>query len=59
MSDVSRERKYAVITGQLRYSGGVLQGNMDFDGAAEIEIQLTGRPGLFVSGNALISNILL
>jgi Ca2+-binding RTX toxin-like protein len=36
--------------GQLRYSGGVLQGNTDFDGAAEIEIQLVGAPALTVGG---------
>lgn len=36
--------------GQLRYSGGILQGNTDFDGAAEIEIQLTGAPSLTVGG---------
>ena len=45
--------------GQLRYSGGVLQGNTDFDGAAEIEIQLVGSPALFVSSNTLTSDILL
>lgn len=36
--------------GQLRYSGGVLQGNTDFDATAEIEIQLTGAPALVVGG---------
>lgn len=38
------------IPGQLRYSGGVLQGNTDLDGAAEFEIQLTGSPLLSVGG---------
>jgi Ca2+-binding RTX toxin-like protein len=35
--------------GQLRYSGGVLQGNTDFDFAPEFEIQLAGAPSLSVS----------
>ncbi len=38
------------VPGQLRYSGGVLQGNTDFDGAAEFEIQLIGAPALVVGG---------
>jgi serralysin len=32
--------------GQLRYSGGVLQGSTDADAAAEFAIQLTGAPSL-------------
>lgn len=43
--------------GQLRYSGGVLQGNTDFDGAAEIQIQLSGAPGLFVSANPFLQGV--
>lgn len=35
--------------GQLRYSGGVLQGNTDFDGAAEFTIVLSGAPSLSAS----------
>jgi hypothetical protein len=30
--------------GQLRYSGGVLQGSTNADTSAEFEIQLTGAP---------------
>jgi Ca2+-binding RTX toxin-like protein len=37
-------------TGQLRYSGGVLQGSNDADAAAEFEIQLVGTPALVVGG---------
>jgi serralysin len=36
-------------TGQLRYSGGVLQGSIDADAAAEFEVQLTGSPALIGS----------
>ncbi|CUS33712.1 conserved hypothetical protein [Candidatus Nitrospira nitrosa] len=36
--------------GQLRYSGGVLQGDVDGNGVADIEIQLLGSPALSVSG---------
>ncbi len=36
--------------GQLRYAGGVLQGNTDADAAAEFEIQLVGTPALSVGG---------
>ena len=35
--------------GQLRYSGGVLQGNTDFDGAAEFEIVLSNFASLSAS----------
>lgn len=47
--------------GQLRYSGGVLQGNTDFDFAPEFEIELTGAPSLFVNSSILAfgSDILL
>ncbi|MBS0154538.1 MAG: hypothetical protein JSS38_08100 [Nitrospira sp.] len=47
--------------GQLRYSGGVLQGNTDFDGAAEIEIALVPAPAsLYVnSATPLTTDILL
>lgn len=34
---------------QLRYDNGILQGNTDFDGAAEFEIELAGAPSLSVS----------
>jgi hypothetical protein len=30
--------------GQLRYSGGLLQGSTDADAAAELQVQLTGAP---------------
>jgi Ca2+-binding RTX toxin-like protein len=36
-------------TGQLRYSGGVIQGSTDADSAAEFEIQLTGSPALIAA----------
>ncbi|MGC4095942.1 MAG: calcium-binding protein [Nitrospira sp.] len=36
--------------GQLRYSGGLLQGSTDGDMAAEFEIQLVGSPTLAVGG---------
>lgn len=36
--------------GQLRYSGGVLQGSTNVDTAAEFEIQLLGGPALVVGG---------
>ena len=39
--------------GQLRYSGGVLQGSTDFDVFSEFEIQLTGAPAVTVSDLAL------
>ena len=39
----------ANATGQLRYSGGILQGSTDADTAAEFEIALTGSPGLHPS----------
>ena len=46
--------------GQLRYSSlGVLQGNTDFDGAAEFEIQLTGGPAIFVNSASAGTDILL
>lgn len=45
--------------GQLRYSGGVIQGNTDFDAAPEFEIQLTGAPALFVQAGHAGSDILL
>ncbi|MBG1241416.1 calcium-binding protein [Nostoc sp. NZL] len=35
--------------GQVRYSGGILQANTDFDFAAELEVQLVGAPGLVAS----------
>ncbi|MFS0516174.1 calcium-binding protein [Nostoc sp. UIC 10607] len=39
--------------GHLSYSGGILRGNLDFDLAAEFEIQIAGAPALFVAvGNA-------
>jgi Ca2+-binding RTX toxin-like protein len=44
--------------GQLRYSGGLLQGNTDFDAAPEIEIQLTGAPSLFVA-NIVTTDVVL
>ena len=36
--------------GQLRYTGGVLQGSTDADATAEFEIQLIGAPTLTVGG---------
>lgn len=36
--------------GQLRYSGGLLQGSIDADSAVEFEIQLVGAPALSVGG---------
>lgn len=36
--------------GELRYAGGVLQGNTDYDAAPEIQIALVGNPGLVVGG---------
>ena len=45
--------------GQLRYVGGVLQGNVDGDAAAEFEIQLLGAPALFVQAGHPGSDILL
>ncbi|MGC4095941.1 MAG: calcium-binding protein [Nitrospira sp.] len=36
--------------GQLRYAGGLLQGSIDSDTAAEFEIQLVGSPTLAVGG---------
>ncbi|HMS84154.1 MAG TPA: calcium-binding protein [Nitrospira sp.] len=36
--------------GQLRYAGGLLQGNTDADAAAEFEIELVGAPALTVGG---------
>ncbi len=38
------------VAGHLRYVGGVLQGNTDFDAAPEIEIALVGAPALVVGG---------
>nr|MDZ8046936.1 calcium-binding protein [Nostoc sp. DedQUE02] len=35
--------------GQIRYSGGILQGSTDGDLLAEFEIQLAGAPGLVAS----------
>ncbi|MEH1972941.1 MAG: calcium-binding protein [Nostoc sp.] len=35
--------------GQVRYSGGILQANTDFDVFTELEIQLVGAPGLVAS----------
>ncbi len=43
--------------GQLRYAGGLLQGNTDADAAAEFEIRLVGAPALSVGGTD--SDILL
>ena len=43
----------------LWYSGGVLYGNTDGDAAAEIEIQLTGAPALFVQAGDFRSDIIL
>ncbi|BAY75585.1 hypothetical protein NIES25_20320 [Nostoc linckia NIES-25] len=45
--------------GQLRYSGGILRGNTDFDAAAEFEIQIAGSPGLFVVAGNPGSDIIL
>lgn len=46
--------------GQLRYAGGVLQGNTDANLATvEIEIELIGAPGLFVDTVAAGTDILL
>ena len=45
--------------GHLRYVGGVLQGNLDGDVAAEFEIQLLGAPALFVQAGHPGSDILL
>lgn len=42
--------KAFTAAGQLRYSGGVLQGSTDGDSAAEFEIQLVGTPALTVGG---------
>ncbi|MBX3325141.1 MAG: calcium-binding protein [Nitrospira sp.] len=36
--------------GQLRYSGGVLKGNVDSDSTPEFEIALVGAPALVVGG---------
>ncbi|CUS33710.1 hypothetical protein COMA1_11303 [Candidatus Nitrospira nitrosa] len=36
--------------GQLRYAGGLLQGDVDGNGVADFEIQLVGAPPLFVGG---------
>ena len=36
--------------GQLRYAGGLLQGDVDGNGVADIEIQLIGAPALTVGG---------
>jgi Ca2+-binding RTX toxin-like protein len=47
----------AWTVGHARYVGGVLQVNTDFDAAAEMEIQLTGAPGLFVSANPLLQGV--
>ncbi len=35
--------------GQVRYSGGILEGNTNFNFAPEFEIQLAGSPGLVAS----------
>ncbi|MEA5624009.1 calcium-binding protein [Nostoc sp. UHCC 0251] len=35
--------------GQVRYSGGILEGNTNFNFAPEFEIQLAGAPGLVAS----------
>ncbi|MEQ1681712.1 MAG: M10 family metallopeptidase C-terminal domain-containing protein [Nitrospira sp.] len=45
--------------GHLRYVGGVVQGNLDGDAAAEFEIQLVGSPALFVQAGHAGSDILL
>ncbi|MBD2679031.1 MULTISPECIES: calcium-binding protein [Nostoc] len=45
--------------GQLRYSGGILRANTDFDAAAEFEIQIAGSPGLFVAAGNSGSDIIL
>ena len=39
--------------GQLRYSGGVLQGSTDADLFSEFEIQLTGAPAVTIFDLAL------
>jgi len=45
----------ANATGQLRYSGNVLQGSTDADAAAEFEIVLLGVPnGALVAGNDIL-----
>ena len=43
-------RRAVYRKGHLRYVGGVLQGNVDGDAAAEFEIQLVGTPALVVGG---------
>lgn len=45
--------------GQLRYSGGVLQGSTDADAAPEFEIQLVGAPALYVNPGSAGTDILL
>ncbi|HQR43688.1 MAG TPA: calcium-binding protein, partial [Gemmatales bacterium] len=45
--------------GQLRYAGGIVQGNTDTDSTAEFEIQLLGGPVLFVNPAATGTDILL
>jgi Ca2+-binding RTX toxin-like protein len=45
--------------GQVRYSAGVIQANIDFDFAADMEIELTGAPSLTVSANAATTDLLL
>lgn len=45
--------------GQLRYAGGILQGNTIGGTAAEFEIQLVGAPTLFVQAGNPASDILL
>jgi Ca2+-binding RTX toxin-like protein len=37
------------VAGELRYSGGVLQGDLDGDGAADFEITITGAPLISLS----------
>ncbi|MBG1240871.1 calcium-binding protein [Nostoc sp. NZL] len=45
--------------GHLSYSGGILRGNLDFDLAAEFEIQIAGAPALFVAVGNPGSDIIL
>ncbi|MBC1221565.1 calcium-binding protein [Nostoc sp. UCD121] len=45
--------------GNLSYSGGILRGNLDFDAAAEFEIQIAGAPALFVALGNPGSDIIL
>ncbi|MDZ8106345.1 MAG: calcium-binding protein [Nostoc sp. DedQUE12a] len=49
----------AFALGSLRYAGGILQGNTDFDAAAEFEVRLVGAPALFVAAGNPGSDIIL